>query len=62
MDLIDEIFLKSVIDLIKTQPNDMILGEKVRRVYYGLENTKNNEIEKGNDSSLRGGQESRDDN
>jgi hypothetical protein len=59
MNLIDETFLKRVIDLIKTQPNNMSLGEKVRSLYYGSQNTKNDETKEGNDSSLRGGQESR---
>jgi hypothetical protein len=62
MDLIDEIFVKKVTELVKTISNDMELGERIRRLYLGSENINEDEIKKRNDSSLRGGQESRDDN
>ena len=58
MSNIDEIFYKEVTELIKTIPNDMELGEKVRRLYFGSENTNTNETEKRNGSCVCGRQTS----
>lgn len=58
MSKIDEVFSKKVIELIQTIPNDMELGEKVRRLYFGSENTNANETEKRNGSCVCGRQTS----
>jgi hypothetical protein len=58
MSKIDEVFSKKVIELIQTIPNDMELGEKVRRLYFGSENTNTNETEKRNGSCVCGRQTS----
>lgn len=58
MSKIDEIFAKKVTELIETIPNDMELGEKVRRLYLGSENITENEITKRNDSCVCGRQTS----
>lgn len=59
MSKLDEIFGKQAIELIKKTPNDMELGEKVRRLYFAELNNTQNETEKRNDSGLRGGQKIR---
>jgi len=56
MSNIDENFGKKVIELIETIPNDMELGEKVRRLYIGSQNINANETEKRNDSCVCGRQ------
>jgi hypothetical protein len=56
MSNIDEIFYKEVTELIKTIPNDMELGEKIRRLYLGSENINEDEIKKRNDSCVCGRQ------
>jgi hypothetical protein len=38
MSKIEEIFSKKVTELVKTTPNNMELGEKVRRLYFGSKN------------------------
>jgi hypothetical protein len=61
MSNIDEIFYKEVTELIKTIPNDMELGEKIRRLYLGSENINEDEIKKRNDSCVCGRQTSGED-
>ena len=61
MSKIDENFSKKVIELIETIPNDMELGEKVRRLYFGSENITVNETEKRNDSCVCGRQKTGED-
>ena len=61
MSKIDEIFTKKVTELIKTTPNDMVLGDKIRRLYLGSENINEDEIEKRNDSCVCGRQTSGED-
>lgn len=61
MNKLDEIFAKQIIELIETIPNDMELGEKVRRLYHKSENYTNHETKKGNDPNLREGSEIRND-
>lgn len=56
MSKIDKIFSKKVIELVQTIPNDMELGEKVRRLYFESEKTNANEIKKGNDPCVCGRQ------
>lgn len=59
MSKIDENFSKKVIELIETIPNDMELGEKVRRLYFGSKNINANETEKRDDSCVCGRQKTR---
>jgi hypothetical protein len=56
MSKIDKVFSKKVIELVQTIPNDMALGEKIRRLYFESENINTNETKKGNDPCVCGRQ------
>ena len=56
MSKIDKVFSKKVIELVQTIPNDIALGEKIRRLYFGSKNINANETKKGNDSCVCGRQ------
>lgn len=40
MDINEKIDVNYIYELTKTNPNDMILGEKIREYIYGLEKTR----------------------
>ena len=56
MSKIDKVFSQKVIELVQTIPNDMALGEKIRRLYFESENINTNETKKGNGSCVCGRQ------
>ena len=50
-----------IIKISHETPNDMELGDKIRRLYLGSENINEDEIEKRNDSCVCGRQTSGED-
>lgn len=61
MSNLEEIFGQRAIEIIKKTPNDMELGEKVRRLYLSTLNNEQHETKKGNDSCVCGRQASGED-